>query len=96
MPGGIYYCFITSYLWRKEMPKMKSNSGAKKRFRLTGRSKKNGGGKVVRNQACKRHGMIKRPQDMIRSSRGTTVAADADVVIVKRLLPYLKKFGKKK
>ena len=60
------------------MPKLKTKSGAKKRFRLTGT------GKVVAGQAGKRHGMRKRPQDMIRSARGTTILCDADARIIKR------------
>ncbi|MCD6035768.1 MAG: rpmI [Rickettsiales bacterium] len=75
------------------MPKMKSNSGAKKRFRLTGKKKKNGPAKVVRNQAGKQHGMVKRTNTQIRNQRGTTTASDGDTIIVKRLLPYLGKHG---
>ena len=36
------------------MPKMKTKSGVKKRFKITGT------GKVMAGQAGKRHGMIKR------------------------------------
>lgn len=65
------------------MPKMKSKSGAKKRFRLTA------SGKVRMNHAYKRHGMRKRPNDMRRKARGTTIMSDADAKIVKRnFLPY--------
>ena len=64
------------------MPKMKTKSGAKKRFRLTA------SGKVRRNQANKRHGMIKRTNKQIRNQRGTTVAADSDAKIIKKFLPY--------
>ena len=59
------------------MPKLKTKSGAKKRFSLTG------SGKVKCAQAGKRHGMRKRPQDMIRSARGTTTLCDADARIVR-------------
>lgn len=65
------------------MPKLKSKSGAKKRFRLTGT------GKVRMNVAYKNHGMRKRPQKMIRSARGTKIMDAADAKIVKRhYLPY--------
>jgi large subunit ribosomal protein L35 len=64
------------------MPKLKSKSGAKKRFRLTGT------GKVRAQQAGKRHGMIKRTQKFIRNARGTTILADCDAKIVKKFLPY--------
>jgi len=60
------------------MPKMKTKSGAKKRFRLTA------GGKVRAQQAGKRHGMIKRTKKFIRSARGTTILADQDGKVVKQ------------
>ncbi len=58
------------------MPKMKTKSGAKKRFRLTGT------GKVRGNQAGKRHGMIKRTNKQIRNLRGTTILNPSDAKIV--------------
>jgi large subunit ribosomal protein L35 len=64
------------------MPKLKTKSGAKKRFRLTAT------GKVRRQQAGKRHGMIKRTPKQIRRLRGTTTASAADARIVKKFLPY--------
>ena len=64
------------------MPKMKTKSGVKKRFRLTA------SGKVRRNQAGKRHGMIKRTNKQIRNQRGTTIASESDAKIVKKFLPY--------
>lgn len=60
------------------MPKMKTKSGAKKRFRLTA------SGKVRRQQAGKRHGMIKRTNKQIRNLRGTTIMSPADAKIVTR------------
>ena len=47
------------------MPKLKTKSGAKKRFKITGT------GKVVYAQAGKQHGMIKRTTKQIRNLRGT-------------------------
>lgn len=64
------------------MPKMKTKSGVKKRFRLTA------SGKVRSAQAGKRHGMIKRTNKQIRNLRGTTILADADAKIVKKFMPY--------
>jgi large subunit ribosomal protein L35 len=58
------------------MPKMKTNSGAKKRFRFTAT------GKVKRAQAGKRHGMINRPNQMRRDARGTTIMNERDAKIV--------------
>ncbi|MEZ5839772.1 MAG: 50S ribosomal protein L35 [Hyphomicrobiales bacterium] len=65
------------------MPKLKTKSGAKKRFKLSGT------GKVIGQQAGKRHGMIKRTTKFIRSARGTTVLAEPDAKIIKKnFLPY--------
>lgn len=64
------------------MPKMKTKSSAKKRFKLTA------SGKVSASQAGKQHGMIKRSNKFIRQSRGTTTLSDADARIVKKFLPY--------
>ena len=65
-----------------EMPKLKTKSGAKKRFRLTAR------GKVRAQQAGKRHGMIKRTKKFIRNARGTTILSEPDARIVRKFLPY--------
>lgn len=64
------------------MPKLKTKSGAKKRFKLTAT------GKVKCAQAGKRHGMIKRSNKFIRNARGTTTLAEPDARIVKQFLPY--------
>jgi large subunit ribosomal protein L35 len=63
-----------------KMPKLKTKSGAKKRFKLTGT------GRVKAGQAGKRHGMIKRTAKFIRNARGTTMLSDADAKIVKQFL----------
>jgi large subunit ribosomal protein L35 len=55
-----------------KMPKIKTKSGAKKRFKVTG------SGKVVYAQAGKRHGMIKRTKKQIRQLRGTNVLFKTD------------------
>ena len=65
------------------MPKMKSKSSAKKRFRVTGT------GKILHNQAYKRHMLRRRPQDMKRNSRGTALLSKPDAKIVRKFLPYL-------
>jgi large subunit ribosomal protein L35 len=65
------------------MPKLKSKSGAKKRFKITA------SGKVKCQASRKRHGMIKRTTKFIRTARGTMVLADEDAKIVKKhFLPY--------
>ena len=60
------------------MPKVKTKSSAKKRFKLTAT------GKVRMNHAGKRHGMIKRTNKFIRNARHSTTMAYADERIVKR------------
>ncbi len=60
------------------MPKLKTKSGAKKRFRLTGT------GKVRMNFAKKRHGLRKRTQKMKRKARGTQIMSAPDAKVVKR------------
>ncbi len=64
------------------MPKMKTKSGAKKRFKVTG------SGKIVARATGKRHGMIKRTPKQIRQKRGDVVLAKADQEIVKKYMPY--------
>ena len=63
------------------MPKLKTKSGAKKRFKITGT------GKVVYAQKGKRHGMIKRTNKQIRNLRGTNVLFKTDGDNVKKYLP---------
>lgn len=64
------------------MPKMKTKSSAKKRFKITAT------GKVLSGQAGKRHGMIKRSNKFIRDARGTTTLSEPDAKIVKGFMPY--------
>ena len=64
------------------MPKMKTKSGAKKRFKMTGT------GKVKAAAQGKRHGMIKRTAKFIQQARGTMVLSEFDAKIVKKYMPY--------
>ena len=64
------------------MPKLKTKSSAKKRFKISAK------GKVMMAQAGKRHGMIKRSRKFIRNARGTTTLCKADENIVKSYMPY--------
>ena len=64
------------------MPKLKTKSSAKKRFKVTK------SGKVEMPQAGKRHGMIKRTNSQIRKQRGTTIMSKQDGKIVKSYMPY--------
>jgi len=65
-----------------KMPKQKTKSGAKKRFKFTAT------GKVKVAAAGKRHGMIKRTKKFIRNARGTMVLKDCDEGLVKKYMPY--------
>jgi len=65
-----------------KMPKLKTKSGVKKRFKMTGT------GKVVATQANKRHNMRKRKKSQIRNQRGTTILNESDARIVRGFTPY--------
>ncbi|MBP2708051.1 50S ribosomal protein L35 [Microbispora sp. RL4-1S] len=62
------------------MPKMKSHSGAKKRFRLTGT------GKIVRRRANRQHLFEHKPSTRTRRLEGVVVMSDADTKKIKKLL----------
>ncbi len=64
------------------MPKLKTKSGVKKRFRLTAT------GKIKAGVAGKRHRLISHNAKYIRQNRGTKVMSDADTKIIKLWLPY--------
>ena len=64
------------------MPKLKSKSGAKKRFSLTA------SGKVKGSPAFLSHNLRKRSQKMKRQARGTMILNDCDAKIVKQFIPY--------
>ena len=66
----------------RSMPKMKTKSGAKKRFKVTAN------GRVKAGHTGKRHGMIKRTAKFIRTARGMKVLTKPDEVLVKKFLPY--------
>ena len=66
------------------MPKLKTKSSAKKRFRLSA------SGKVVAGAACTQHMLSRRSQKMKRNARGTMTLCAADARIVKSYMPYAK------
>lgn len=68
------------------MPKMKTKSSAKKRFKVTAT------GKILCAQAGKRHGMSKRSNRFIRDQRGMSTLCDSDRKIAINFLPYRNKF----
>ena len=64
------------------MPKMKSNSGAKKRFKVTGT------GRLKRGKAFANHILTKKNANRVRKLRGTTIASEPDQKRIEKLLPY--------
>jgi large subunit ribosomal protein L35 len=64
------------------MPKMKTKSGAKKRFRVRG------SGSIKRSQAFKRHILTKKSTKNKRQLRGATGVHSTNVDSVKAMLPY--------
>ncbi len=64
------------------MPKLKTKSGAKKRFKLTAT------GKVKAGVAGKRHRLISHNSKYIRQQRGTKVMSAPDAKLIKHHMPY--------
>ena len=64
------------------MPKLKTHSGAKKRFNLTA------SGKVKRAHAYKSHILTKKTTKRTRRLRTTAYADATNVATVKKLIPY--------
>ena len=67
---------------RSEMPKLKTKSGAKKRFRFTAT------GKLKAGAVGKRHRLISHNAKYIRQKRGTEVMSEPDTKIIKSYMPY--------
>ena len=64
------------------MPKLKTHSGAKKRFNLTKT------GKVKRAHAYKSHILNKKTSKRKRGLRQNTIADVTNVPAIKRMIPY--------
>ena len=64
------------------MPKLKTHSGAKKRFNLTK------SGKVKRARAYKSHILTKKDTKRTRRLRTPAYADDTNVAVVKKMIPY--------
>ena len=64
------------------MPKIKTHSGAKKRFKVTAT------GKVKRAHAGKSHILNKKSTKRKRNLRKTTVADTTNMVAIKKMIPY--------
>jgi len=63
------------------MPKMKTKSGAKKRFRVRP------GGTVKRGQAVKRHILTKKSTKNKRQLRGMVAVHDGDMGSIAKMMP---------
>lgn len=64
------------------MPKMKTKSGAAKRFKIRA------GGSVKRSQAFKRHILTKKTTKNKRQLRGTLLVHETNMRSVRAMLPY--------
>ncbi len=64
------------------MPKMKTKSGAKKRFKVTG------SGKIMRRKANKRHILTKKTSKRKRHLGQAALVHPSDLQGVKEMLPY--------
>lgn len=65
------------------MPKMKTSRSAAKRFKVTGT------GKLIRNQANKRHILTKKTTKKKRNLRKAVITDATNVSNMKKILPYL-------
>jgi len=74
-PPGAYETETTA-----NMPKMKTHSGARKRFRLTG------SGKVLRRRANRRHLFEHKSSRVTRRLAGDVMVVPVDVKKIKKLL----------
>jgi large subunit ribosomal protein L35 len=64
------------------MPKIKTNRGAAKRFKITG------SGKIVRNKAFANHILTKKSAKRKRNLRKSALVDSANLRQVARLIPY--------
>jgi large subunit ribosomal protein L35 len=66
----------------RKMPKMKTKSGAKKRFKFTAT------GKIKTHQVGKRHRLINNSPARTRDLRGMDLLSKSETQRVKRWMPY--------
>lgn len=64
------------------MPKMKTKSSVKKRFKLTASNR------VISSQANKQHNMRKRSKRQLRNQRGTFVLGKVETRRIIQYMPY--------
>jgi large subunit ribosomal protein L35 len=65
------------------MPKMKTNRGAAKRFKMSS------SGKVIRSKAFTSHILTKKSTKRKRNLRKSAVVDSANLKGIKRILPYM-------
>ena len=65
------------------MPKFKTHSASKKRFKITAN------GKVKMSHAFRRHRLVSKTRKSKHQHRQDTYAADANAATVKKMLPYM-------
>jgi large subunit ribosomal protein L35 len=84
LPGqcGLPRPFAIVRTLETKMPKMKTKSGVKKRFKFTAT------GKVKHGVAGKRHRLMSHNAKYIRQNRGTSVLSDSDAGHVRLWAPY--------
>ena len=66
------------------MPKVKTHSATKKRFRLSAN------GKVKMSHACRRHRLVTKPRKAKKGHKIGVYASEANVATVKKMMPYAK------
>jgi large subunit ribosomal protein L35 len=64
------------------MPKMKTNRGAAKRFKVTGK------GKIVRSKAYASHILTKKTTKKKRNLRKGSLVDGANLASIKKMIPY--------
>lgn len=64
------------------MPKQKTHSASKKRFKISGT------GKVIRPRAYKKHKLTCKSAKQKRNLRGSTIASPANESNIKQMIPY--------
>jgi large subunit ribosomal protein L35 len=80
--SGLLACLAAAFLLGVQMPKMKTKSSVKKRFKITAT------GKVMAGPGKKRHNLMARSQKSKRANRGSQVLTHADGLTVKQWAPY--------
>jgi len=64
------------------MPKIKTHSSSKKRFRVTA------SGKIKMSHAFRRHRLVTKDRKVKKKHRLGLYASDANAAVIKQLIPY--------